>query len=377
MEVKISINVLPEKLLTRVWESIDGAIAGIASPWQIRREGKARADVRRVEALIDAQTKRDVEAIVAGTSNVSSKLLASPIERLTLPPTGEQSTSPIPHEPGSPKLVASTPAELASISDLRTRVDAIKKLLNLRTVHRTAEEVIESEYPDREPPETRPSRDWLAAWRNGAEAASDEDLQRLWARLLCEEVVKPNSYSRRAIETLRVLDHKEAKILSKIAPYIMDDAIFRTKEKIETGIRIGDGGELEIPELSFGELIDLEHAGLLGQVSGFLTKTLRTRPMTNDQHALVLSTPSEKYVLIVFSQQIEVNVSAIPVAPVARELVRLGKFEPNEENILRLSDAVVRKSGVKEISVNLVNIIQKNSGEAEIVQLKKIESPQR
>jgi hypothetical protein len=42
-----------------VWGTFEKLGTGFLSPIQIRREGKARADVRRYEALRDAETKRE------------------------------------------------------------------------------------------------------------------------------------------------------------------------------------------------------------------------------------------------------------------------------------------------------------------------------
>lgn len=60
-------NMLGEKLLIKLWDTLakDG-VGSLASPWQIKREGKAHAEVRREEMLMMAQTEVEVEQIKQG-----------------------------------------------------------------------------------------------------------------------------------------------------------------------------------------------------------------------------------------------------------------------------------------------------------------------
>ena len=48
-----------EQLVIRIWETMERLGVGLLSPRQIKREGKARAQVRRDELLLDARTQQD------------------------------------------------------------------------------------------------------------------------------------------------------------------------------------------------------------------------------------------------------------------------------------------------------------------------------
>ena len=63
-----------EKLLLRVWDTLirDG-IGGLLSPWQIRREGRARAEVRAEEMARLAQAEQDIADIRAGRKRIDVK----------------------------------------------------------------------------------------------------------------------------------------------------------------------------------------------------------------------------------------------------------------------------------------------------------------
>ena len=59
----MDINIIPEKLLIKMWDSLDNSIGSLLKPWQIKREGRALLEVRREEILILAQTQKDAESI--------------------------------------------------------------------------------------------------------------------------------------------------------------------------------------------------------------------------------------------------------------------------------------------------------------------------
>jgi len=52
--------------------------------------------------------------------------------------------------------------------------------------------------------------DWTLQYFDHAQDVCDEDMQKLWARILAGEVAKPGSYSKRTLQFLKTLDKKEA-----------------------------------------------------------------------------------------------------------------------------------------------------------------------
>ena len=68
--VKIEVTLPGAELLIRLCEFVaEKGISAWCRPWQMRREGRALADVRREDALILAQTERDVEDVRSGLQN--------------------------------------------------------------------------------------------------------------------------------------------------------------------------------------------------------------------------------------------------------------------------------------------------------------------
>ena len=61
-----------EKLLVRLWETVNDAACGLLSPWQIRRVGRARSAVVREQKMILGQAERDAEDIRLGHKSLTA-----------------------------------------------------------------------------------------------------------------------------------------------------------------------------------------------------------------------------------------------------------------------------------------------------------------
>src|SRR4051794_28306769 len=97
-----------EALLIKFWETVEKFGTGLLSPAQIRREGKARAEVRRYEMLRDAQTKRDVEDLLAGRRTIDA-------QGKLLPASERASPQHLPPPEDSQKLASQGPASAAPV----------------------------------------------------------------------------------------------------------------------------------------------------------------------------------------------------------------------------------------------------------------------
>src|SRR5258705_2972043 len=63
-----------ERLLKKIWQTVtERGIGGLLSPWQIRRVGKAHAEVRAHELRLLAQARSDAAEIKAGRKSLDEK----------------------------------------------------------------------------------------------------------------------------------------------------------------------------------------------------------------------------------------------------------------------------------------------------------------
>ena len=72
-------------------ETVEKGIGGWLSPWQMRRTGRARVDVRRKERLALAQAEQDIESIRSGRKRFTAdyQLVDGPAPNDETAPRGE------------------------------------------------------------------------------------------------------------------------------------------------------------------------------------------------------------------------------------------------------------------------------------------------
>lgn len=63
--------------------------------------------------------------------------------------------------------------------------------------------------------------DWVLQFFDYAQDVCDEDMQKLWSRILAGEVAEPGSYSKRTLQFLRTLDKDEAEAFTKICSLVV------------------------------------------------------------------------------------------------------------------------------------------------------------
>lgn len=59
-------------------------------------------------------------------------------------------------------------------------------------------------------PGSMPSDDWWLTWQDGVEFASDDDLRRIWGRVLAQGIRSPGSVSKRTLAVLKTIDKETA-----------------------------------------------------------------------------------------------------------------------------------------------------------------------
>jgi hypothetical protein len=67
--------------------------------------------------------------------------------------------------------------------------------------------------------------DWVARFFGSAQDVSNEDMQKLWARILAGEVVKPGTFSLRTLEVLKNLSQREAERFQEAASMVSNDGL--------------------------------------------------------------------------------------------------------------------------------------------------------
>ena len=127
-----------------------------------------------------------------------------------------------------------------------------KRMANVQSIVRQSIEQMPEQVPD-----TPVDHDWAARFFDNAKDVSDEEMQKLWAKLLAGEVERPGSASLRTLSILREMTQKEAELFARAVNYIFSGVntppwMFRANASVQA-----------LPDISVGELLSLIEAGLV------------------------------------------------------------------------------------------------------------------
>jgi hypothetical protein len=239
-----------EGLIIKMWDSlVDKGIGALLKPWQTRRQGSADADVRARELLTLASARRTADAIARGDLQVewTPGLLLK-----------HETTEEIPSWHGA--CVSSAGSVVAE----KLRHDA-----NVAAAVLCAESVLENDATPT--PDAAVDEDWLRVWRENAGRMSAAEVQDLWGRILAGEVKSPGTYSLRALEFLRNVNHAEATRIGAVAQFLINNSVFRASDSL-----FESGG------IDFDALLELQCLGILSGVEalGITMKITSADPTT-------------------------------------------------------------------------------------------------
>ena len=102
----------------------------------------------------------------------------------------------------------------------RMAFQELQKQNNIECVVANAYNILENEQTCSEEPV---EQGWINRFFDSVADVSDEDLQKLWGKILAGEIKQPTSYSLRTLETLKNITPYEASIFQKIAKYVLID----------------------------------------------------------------------------------------------------------------------------------------------------------
>lgn len=301
-----------EKLVIKLWETLaEKGIGSLLTPWQTKREGRARNEVRRDEMLMLAQAEIDAADVRSGRKQLrrdGTLLLISDVGTAAVVIEG-QLVDRVEPTLGLPDAIRASETT-AAVENARREINSAKAVL-------FAEEQLASD--PQEPPSREIEDDWLFAWREHAGRVAAEDLQRLWGSVLAGEIKSPGRYSMRTLEFLKTLSKAEAEVISKLARYSIDGRIAR-----------GQMAYLETQGINFGLLLQMQEMGV---VSGVEAVGLNTTYKSVVEGKFIKALLSNGKALIVEHDdplktlQLEIYM----LTSIGVQIFGLGTFEPDIE----------------------------------------------
>ncbi|GJG88713.1 hypothetical protein tb265_38940 [Gemmatimonadetes bacterium T265] len=338
-----------EKLAEKMWETLfDKGIAAILRPFQMRRVGSAALEVKQEEiigiALAETQAamiRAQQPMLVAGGETTA--VHPSPVRLI-------QSAADAESNPR--RLILQAAAESGAADVLRRELNVARAAVfadqDLRQLSAgnapdllepeivepeiVEPEIVEPEIVEPEivePEIVEPSRDfvdsdWLYRWRDAASEVSQEELQRLWGRILAGEVRTPGAFSLRTLEFLRNISAEEAEKIAQLARFVAGGFIFKSPS-----------GSLSAAGFNMTAMLGMQHLGLIAGVDGI---GLKCQMGSSKPDVYELAVPATNRVLLLRDPN-PVRIFAAPGYPITnlgKQVFRLSRQPVSEEYLTEL-----------------------------------------
>lgn len=336
-----------EKLVIKLWETLtEKGIGNLLSPWQLKREGKARNDLRREELLMLAQAEIDAADIRIGRKRLekdgSLRLLSN-----------EQPDYRVTESTGIVEPPLSLP-HIVDISFRKSASDNMRREINESKAIIYAEEVLSGD--SQTPPERPVDDDWLFTWRDYAGKVSTADLQQLWGKVLAGEIKSPGSYSLRTLEFMRGLSKEEAEQISKLASFVIEGFIVRSLKEY-----------LDEQGISLHLLLAMQELGLLSgtEALGFSKIYIST---VKERFLLGLRSNGKLLLANHEDPNKELKLGVYPLTTVGSQLLGLGSFTPNIDYLHLVGKEIIKQG----FDVYLADWVQTSENEGRYFNQEKI-----
>lgn len=322
-----------EKLVIKLWETLaKGGVGSLLAPWQIKRVGRARTEVRCEELLMLAQAEKSAQDIREGRS----KLLED--GRLVQLQDGADDKEQV-DEQGriEPTLFLERSSERAANFK---RAEEIQQEINInKTIYLAEEELLRSR---QEPSDKEVDPDWLFRWREHAKNTNNDQLRDIWAKTLAGEVKSPGSYSLRTLEFIRNISQEEALAVSLLGQFAIKRSIFKTKRLEEVGV-------------NFGFLLQMDDLGILHGVQGGELSGLQIKFQSQSKEKFFFPIVNRNLVLIVEGEDPSkvLSLGCYQISKVGAELLSLGDFHA-DEGYMRELGAKIKEQGFKVLIAHYV-----------------------
>ena len=179
--------------------------------------------------------------------------------------------------------------------------------------------------------------DWFMRFFDTAGNVSSEKMQRLWAKILSNEIENVGSFSLRAIETLKNMNQHEASLFQQMAHFVLTDSSgikFLLSTDNDLGVNVN-----EKYGLTKADIITLEECGILNSLRNDNRISLDSKPcgIWSENILLILKLKNSDGGLFSYKY------SGYSLTKAACQLLSIVDSEPNDEYLLDVGREFARK----------------------------------
>lgn len=225
----------------------------------------------------------------------------------------------------------------------RMAFQELQKQNNIECVVAKAYNILENEQTcSKEPVD----QGWVNRFFDSVADVSDEDLQKLWGKVLAGEIKQPKSYSLRTLETLKNLSKHEAELFQKIIPYVLSlgGSLFLSS----------NNGLLEKYGIMYGEIIALDECGLIN--SGGLVSL---SPLVSYTKPVAIYNRSKLVMLHGLEpNEVKISIGEFGLTRAGKELFHILDCNFNDEYIYDFAEETAKHNSQKiKVTVHKINYI--------------------
>lgn len=217
--------------LDRVWDELFAEGGGLISPRQIRADGLDRVRVRAAELATINATEIESQQLRSGRMlrDVSGQMVDA-VAMGDVPMFSIIERPPLDDDVFFARVSRPDGVLRSVISEVEQQ--DLQRSFNLRRTALFAEaEIYAQQSPQEAIGTLRPSRHWMQRWRQLAQLVFCPDLQKLWARLLVQEVAAPGRYPLAIMEALACIDEADFPGIQLLARYSFREFIFDASQR--------------------------------------------------------------------------------------------------------------------------------------------------
>ncbi|MAQ71121.1 MAG: hypothetical protein CL565_02900 [Alphaproteobacteria bacterium] len=174
------------------------------------------------------------------------------------------------------------------------------------------------------------SEDWVHRFYDECKDIGEEEAQKLWGKVLAEEVKNPNSFSPRTLHTLKNMSRKEAETFTSLCSFVFEIPASGSKNHIVPIVLEPNDSLLTTRGLNYMILKDLDAIGLINfdSLAGTSFKKV---------NQIIIMYFGKKFFLHA-PQPSDLSAGKVSFTPVGRELYKLTEPIPDDAILKKVLD---------------------------------------
>lgn len=306
-----------EKLVIRLWDTIEASGTGLLRPWQLKRVENAKTEIAASRLSVIATAERHIAQL---SRNIA-------VEKPLLRIASNSEANPFGSQIEPTWDVRSLEQNITSSQS----IEYCRKEVNIEKAVSHAESSLEQDAA--EPPTQKIDADWFFRWRDYAGGTSSDSLQQIWGHVLAGEVKAPGTFTYRTLDFLRNLTQDEAKLIERLATVTVDDVmVFHGENLLRAAMRKTIGNCLTHEELSL-----LEELGVVGstELGGYIDQR-EPHHLPDGRHVHLMGCKGRGLMLTTDDPKKVIGLSFYRVTKLGANVLQLVQATPDEVYFLSL-----------------------------------------